>query len=69
MRNGPRWRPRWGRPKCGRPVRARRGASTLDYALLIGVVLPLAYIVMRAAPRMMSLVYEMFTVLTAWPFM
>ena len=46
----------------------RRGVATLDYVLVICVVLPLAAFMFWAGPRMMNLVYEMTTVLLGWPF-
>ena len=49
--------------------RARRGAATLDYVLVIGVVLPLAAFVLKFGPRIMADVYEMTSVLVSWPFM
>jgi hypothetical protein len=47
----------------------RRGAATIDYLLVLCVVLPLAVIAVRIAPRLMLLVYEMFCVLIGWPLM
>ncbi len=49
--------------------RARRGLASVDYALILGVIMPLAVFVMWAAPRIMRLAYEMVCVLIAWPFM
>ncbi len=49
--------------------RRRGGAASLDYILLICIVLPLAAFVMWAAPRIMNLVYEMTCVLISWPFL
>ena len=49
--------------------RARRGAATLDYVLLLAIVLPAAAFVLWASPRIMNLVYEMTCVLVSWPFM
>jgi hypothetical protein len=49
--------------------RSRRGAATLDYVLVLGVILPLAAFMLWAAPRLMNLVYEMTSVLVSWPFM
>lgn len=49
--------------------RRRVGAATLDYVLVLAVVLPLIALVLRIAPRMMNLVYEMTSVLVSWPFM
>ena len=47
----------------------RGGVSTLDYILVIGIILPLAAFVVPAGRRIIALVYEMITVLIAWPFM
>jgi hypothetical protein len=52
-----------------RMCRCRRGVATLDYVLLICIVLPLAGFVMWAGPRIMNLVYEMTCVLISWPFL
>lgn len=57
------------RPRRKRGFSKRRGAATLDYVLVIGIVLPLALVVFRIAPRIMSLVYEMTYVFVSWPFM
>jgi hypothetical protein len=47
----------------------RRGAAALDYALVLGTVLPLLALTMWEAPKIMSLVYEMDSLLISWPFM
>lgn len=47
----------------------RRGSATIDYFLVIAVVLPLAAFLFRVAPRAMWLVYDLLTVTVAWPFM
>lgn len=48
----------------------RRGAvSTLDYVLLVGVILPVAAFCMWAGPRLIWLTYQMVYVLIGWPFM
>lgn len=57
-----------------RPVRspsrkARRGAASIDYVLVAGIVLPMVLVIWRIAPRMISAVYEMTYVLVSWPFM
>jgi hypothetical protein len=49
-------------------VRRPSGVATLDYVLLMGIVLPLAGFVLWAAPRMMNRVYEFTTALTGLPF-
>lgn len=52
-----------------RAKRARRGVATLDYVLLLAIVLPMATFALWASPRIMNLVYEMTCVLVSWPFM
>lgn len=47
----------------------RRGVSSLDYMLVLGIIMPLALIVIPNGKRMIQLVYEMMTVLISWPFM
>ena len=54
-------------PRKNRRAR-RRGVSTLDYVLTLAVVLPLAAFILRVAPRIMNLVYQMTSVLISWPF-
>ncbi|HQU43401.1 MAG: hypothetical protein B7Z73_11905 [Planctomycetia bacterium 21-64-5] len=49
--------------------RDRAGAATLDYALLMGVVLPMAAFCLWAGPRLMRQVYEMLLVCISWPFL
>ena len=50
-------------------TRRRRGAATLDYVLVLGVILPLAAFLFRVGPMIIRLVYEMVCVLVSWPFM
>jgi len=52
----------------GRRLR-RRGSATIDYFLLICIVLPLAAFMMTVAPQAMRSVYDLLTVMVAWPFM
>ena len=53
-----------------RPRRRRRsGLASLDYVLVLGVILPLVVFVMWAGPRIVRLAYEMVCVLISWPFM
>jgi hypothetical protein len=47
----------------------RRGAASLDYVLVLGVILPLVAFIMWVAPRIIRLAYEMVCVLVSWPFM
>jgi hypothetical protein len=49
--------------------RQRRGSATIDYFLLIAIVLPLAAFILRIAPRAIQSVYDLLTVVVAWPFM
>jgi hypothetical protein len=48
---------------------SRRGVATLDYVLVLGVILPMAGFVMWIGPRMIRLAYDMICVLVSWPFM
>jgi len=47
---------------------ARRGAAALDYALVMGIVLPFATVTFWAVPLILHWVYEMTCVLWGWPF-
>ena len=47
----------------------RTGAATLDYVLVLGVILPLAAFVLHVGPRIVRAAYEMVSVLISWPFM
>ena len=49
--------------------RCRAGISTLDSILVLGIILPLAAFVIPTGKHIIELVYEMITVLIAWPFM
>jgi len=49
--------------------RARAGNASLDYILVLGVVLPLIGFVFVVGPRLMNLFYEMTSVLVSWPFL
>jgi len=51
------------------PAGRRRGAATLDYALILGVVMPMMAFTMWLAPEMIRKVYEMSCTLVSWPFM
>ena len=41
--------------------------DSLDYALLLAIILPMAAFIFVVGPRIMGLVYEMTYVLVAWP--
>ncbi len=58
--------PRLRRSQAGR---SRTGAASLDYVLLLGVILPLVAFIFSVAPRIIRLAYEMVSVLVSWPFM
>lgn len=56
-------------PRLHERDRPRRGAATLDYILVLGIILPLAAFLMTAGRRMIVLVYEMLCVFVSWPFL
>ncbi len=47
----------------------RSGQTTVDYVLLLGVLLPMIVFLLRVGPRIIRLAYEMTCALIAWPFM
>jgi hypothetical protein len=47
----------------------RAGVSTLDYILVLGVILPLVAFAIPAGKRIIQLSYEMVCTLVAWPIM
>jgi len=51
-----------------RKLLRRPGLASLDYVLILGVILPLVAFIMWIGPRMMQLVYEMYCVLVSSPF-
>ena len=53
----------------GRKAGRRSGLATLDYVLILGVVLPLVAFIMGIGPQIIRLAYEMVCVLLSWPFM
>ena len=54
-----------GEAKAGR----RRGVSSLDYTLVLGVILPLAAFLFHVGPKIIRLAYEMVCAVVSWPFM
>ena len=50
-------------------VPARAGAATLDYILVLCLLLPLIAFIVPMGKRMISLTYEMICVMVSWPFM
>ncbi len=49
--------------------RPRAGVAALDFALVLGVLLPVVLLLMVVGPKIMKLVYEMTAVVISWPFM
>lgn len=47
----------------------RAGVSTLDYILVLGVILPLLAFAIPTGKRIIQLTYEMVCTLVAWPMM
>ncbi|MBC20938.1 MAG: hypothetical protein CMJ74_11840 [Planctomycetaceae bacterium] len=50
-------------------VSRRRGAATLDYVLLLGIILPVAGVLIGAGGWIMRVFYGRLAVLLSWPFM
>ncbi len=48
---------------------ARRGQASLDYVLVLGVILPIVAFVLPTGQRIITLVYEMILVMLSWPFL
>jgi hypothetical protein len=48
---------------------ARRGSASLDYVLILGVVLPMVALSMTWGKRLIQLAYDMVSGLISWPFM
>ncbi len=48
---------------------SRAGVASLDYVLILGVVLPMAAFILRVGPRIIRLAYEMVSLLVSWPFL
>jgi hypothetical protein len=48
---------------------SRAGVSSVDYVLILGVILPMVAFLMWIGPQIMNLAYEMLGMLVAWPFM
>jgi hypothetical protein len=63
-------RPTRGNGSTGRRCSTRRtGAASLDYVLILAVILPLVAISIVLSREAMGLVYEVLCVLVSWPFM
>ncbi len=50
-------------------LKQHKGLASLDYMLVLGVILPLALFLFRVGPRAIRLVYEMTCAFVSWPFM
>jgi hypothetical protein len=48
---------------------SRRGAATLDYVLVLGVVFALASLIVPLGMRIVRAAYDMMNVLISWPFL
>jgi hypothetical protein len=56
--------------RTGGPVTSgRRGAASLDYVLVLGVILPLATFMMTVGPKIIRAAYDMVRILVTWPFL
>ncbi len=49
--------------------RRRRGLASLDYVLILGVILPMVAFIIVNGRQIMRLVYEFLCVMVAWPFL
>ena len=58
---------KWRRRRAA--VGQRAGLASLDYVLVLGVIMPLAAFILLVGPKIMRLAYEMVCVLISWPFM
>ena len=58
-----------GSARKRRRDRRRRGSASLDYVLILGVILPMAAFIILKGREIMRLVYEFLCVMVAWPFL
>jgi hypothetical protein len=47
----------------------RRGGAAVDYVLVLGVALPLVAFILKVAPKMIRLAYDVVCTIVSWPFM
>ncbi len=47
----------------------RRGVSSIDYVLILGVILPLVAACIALSRQILGLAFEFLCVLVTWPFM
>lgn len=57
------------RPTESRLHTRRRGASSLDYVLILATMLPIVAFIITKGKKMMALVWEMLCVQVSWPFL
>ncbi|MCH8829024.1 MAG: hypothetical protein IID45_05545 [Planctomycetes bacterium] len=56
-------------PTAEHRCQRRAGASTLDYVLVLGVILPLVFVVVPTGMRIIAGVFDMIAVTVSWPFL
>jgi len=47
----------------------RRGSASIDYVLILAVILPLVLLSIVASRQILGLAYEFLCVVVSWPFM
>ena len=52
-----------------RARKRRTGSASLDYVLILCIILPMMTFLMTAGPKIMRLTYDMVCVLVSWPLM
>jgi hypothetical protein len=62
-------RPARHRTTEARRPRRRAGVTTLDYVLVLGVILPMVAFMMTHGRAVIGVVYQMLCVLISWPFL
>lgn len=60
---------RLSRTLVSRSTSRRRGASPLDYVLILATMLPIVAVIITKGKKMMALVWELLCVQVSWPFM
>jgi hypothetical protein len=53
----------------GNGIRTRRAVASVEYVLVLAVMLPLIALILWIGPRIMNLVYEIMHVMVNWPFL
>jgi len=52
-----------------RTPRLRAGSATIDYVLILAVIMPLVLVAIIMSRQILGLAYEFLCVLVSWPFM